>query len=204
MPRRYQKKKNSKSLAALSHKVAKLARETKPEVKEDISNMASTTVDDAGLFASFAGPVAGTADNQRIGSVIRGLSLDVRGRIVANGVSAATVRVIWVKDHQNNITLTSKILRYFGTSAAILSPLQDDYRRHFTLLSDRTYEVVPGTAKDSVTFHQKLKLNCPLVWDDAGVLQKNGIKMFAYSSHPAGSSSKPLIQMASTFYYTDV
>ncbi len=113
------------------------------------------------------------------------------------------MRVIFFKDKVNTLSLPLSILRYAGTDQGVNSPLSDDQRNSFVILSDRTYKVAPNQSNDKTTFHLKKKLNFPSLWSDSGVQVGNSIKVLVLSDHASGSSNKPLMKMAGSFVYTD-
>lgn len=202
--RRNYRRNPKRSVAALSKKVDKIARVTKPEVKELYTNMAPVSVDQAGSSGQLsAGLAQGLTDESRIGNKVQPLSFDIRGTIEAVGVVSGSVRIIFIKDKLNKVTLPIHVLRYTGTNQVINSPYSDDFKQNFTVLSDRTYRVSPGQSNDKLHFHIKKRLKFPMLWDDAGAATKNPVKVFFYSDQPTGGTNKPLMSMSGALKFTD-
>lgn len=197
------RRRNGKSLAQVSKKLDKLARVTKPEIKELYMNMATGSVDYDGSVSVLNNVPSGTTDETRIGTKIQSLSLDIRGTILATGIASSCVRVIFFKDKLNTISLPLSVLRYAGTDQGINSPYSDDQRNSFQILSDRTYKVAPNQSNDQAIFHLKKKLNFPTKWADSGTQVGNVLKVLVLSDHASGSSNKPLMRMAGTYYFSD-
>lgn len=202
--RKFVKTHEGKSVAALNRKVNKLARATKPERKHAVFNATPGSVDDGGSIQPLVAIGPGVSDEQRIGNKVKLLRLSARAHIQAVGVSGATVRLIMYRDKNSLVATSLSVLRYAGTGQAIISPYNDDTRQDWTLLMDKTYHVFPGTDKDAITVNISRKLNSTVLWNDSAGLEQGDIKLLAISSHPAGSSSKPLFSVAGQFFYTDV
>lgn len=192
-----------RSVAALNRKVNRLARRTKPERKHAAFNSTAANVDYDGGIQPLVSIGPGTTDEQRVGNRVRLTYMVGRGVIQAVGVSGARVRIILYRDHNSLVTAPLSVLRYVGDQGCI-SPYNDDTRQDFTILSDKTYHVQPGTEKDSASFNFSRKINKTVLWNDAAGIEENNIKMLAISSHPTGSSSKPLLSYSGQFFYTDV
>lgn len=199
----HRRRPKGKSLAQVSKKLDRLARVTKPEIKEHYGNLASGSVDHDGSVSILNNVPVGNTDETRIGTKVQSLKLDYRGTVTATGVDSSLVRIIFYKDKVNSVSLPLTVLRYAGTDQAINSPISDDQRNSFIILSDRTYKVVPNASNDKVTFHIKKKLNFPTMWADSGTQVGNAVKMLAISDHASASSNKPLLKMAGSFLYTD-
>lgn len=202
--RNYHRRKPKRNLAALNKKVNKIARVTKPEIKELYTNMSPVSIDQNGGSGQIsAGLAQGLTDESRVGNKVQALSFDMRGTIQAVGVSSSLVRVIFIKDKLAKVTLPIHVLRYTGANQVINSPYSDDFKQNFTVLSDRTYRVCPGQSNDLLAFHIKKRLDLPLLWDDAGAATKNPIKVFYYSNQPSGGSNLPIMSMSGDLKFTD-
>lgn len=218
-PRRRQRappRKRVPSNKTLNKKIQKINRNI--ELKESDMNIASTALNPVGIVRSFVDAIAqGTADNQRVGTMISPTSLQFRAYLRSNtttvGPSTSRLIVAWDKqaDQLNPpVSGANGVLDSTVVTNELLSPFNHDNIERYTILYDKVFTLNVNSSTSSTTtvpngkyIKKKIKLSRNIRYGTIGAgvpITNNLVFIWLTDTLLAG---QPTFEMGSRLYYKD-
>lgn len=203
--RTYRRKAPSRSVAALSKKVARIDKRTKVEYKK-LYNRNTTVVDCdyTGFLHNLSEIPSSISDNGKIGDEVRAVNLQLRYSLFT-GTEISRVRVIVFRDYLNQVTLPNEWLVYAGTAQCPISPRVDKNLPWGVTLYDKVHNLSDyGTP--IVGGGRNIKIDKTIQFGDGvSTVTANAIKLLVIADVADGLSaaSKPKFLYSSVLSYTD-
>lgn len=201
-------KKNKMTIAKLDHRVTKMAKYLRPEVKHfyDATGAAQTFDYNGVMGANSFLPAQGVLANQRVGDQVYLLGCKFRITFTGSAAQSHQIRFGLFIDKENNLTALSDVLRSLGAAAAaaggvtnssytaykdVLWTMKRDIRTDLTVNEDlvrhysmwipirRRVRFIPGTTN----------------------ALGNAVKFFAVCN---SNTNLPSFQFEADFMYTDI
>jgi len=146
------------AIAKLEKRVSKLAKVDAPEMNYEDTNSIGTISTTATLTSSYLPVTRGTTIDTFDKNELMIKKIEVRGSIGNTGTIAVRARVIWFQGKNENAATPSDA-DILAVPTDINSHYNWDTIKHFKILSDKTYNVNPGSNVASqayVTVHNKM------------------------------------------------
>lgn len=172
------------------------------ETKYKDYDRTETSINQNGVLRTLNDPAQGTSASTRVGDSILMKSIDIRGEIYAN-TSPAYLRMILIIDKQNTITTAAQILENTGTYYSVHSQYNQDNRKQFSVLYDRTRFVDQTTNQDNHLFHIRKKLSRHVKFDTGTITINTGALKLLCISNANVAAAEPTTRYRSRFTYID-
>lgn len=157
-----------------------------------------------------ADPAQGQTTQTRIANEISPYMLELRGKVEANYASAnegAVLRLIVIQSKQrfipNTLTssITQRLLAVQNTVNVPYMPYDDDNRKHYTVLYDRTFNVNNTNGNGVTTFQKKIRVKRPVRFYAAGTTETEGQIFVCAVSNQAAAG--PRLTWYTRLHYKD-
>lgn len=149
---------------------------------------------------------AGTTDSARIGDKISLSSLHMNVTLERNNAGdLPAIRVFIIWDKQNTIATPGDILFVgSGSPFSYLSALVVDDRRHFSVLSDKIYQL-DSAGPNNITYRIRKGLRKTTQFDGGSTTVVQGaLKVIVFSSTDSAASNKAQMHAYFRVRYTDL
>jgi len=181
------------------------------EIKNDYINFDQTQIDYNGAITTPVNAIAqGVEVAARIGRDITCRGVDFRYRVEQNSTTPNSIRVIVVLDKDASLTSTSDLfyngLAGFtvGSRRAPLSFYNRNNRSQFTILYDKLHDFDQTTGDCQAYERVKIKTHHKTTFmDNSTVIAENALRVFAISDQAPAAGSRPTLEWAMSYYYTD-
>lgn len=159
-------------------------------------------------------PTQGADTDARIGRSITCSGIDFRYRVGCNTNAPLAygnaIRVIVVLDRDASLTATSDLLYdgvagfTVGTTRAPLSFYNRNNRSQFKILYDKIHDFDNGEGDLQAYEFVKIKTNHKTTFVDNGnVVSENALRVFVISDVAPAGTTRPTLEFAMSYYYTD-
>jgi len=196
-------------LAGEVSKLKKVVNDT--EIKNDYINFDQTQIDYNGSITTPVNAITQGVDvDARIGRSIQCHGIDFRYRVEQNTTAQNSIRVIVVLDKDASLTQTADLLYNglagftVGSRRAPLSFYNRNNRSQFTILYDKIHDFDQVTGDCQAYERVKLKTKHKTTFvDNSNVIAENALRVFAISDQAPAAGTRPTLEWAMSYYYTD-
>lgn len=202
MPAKPTKKKVDKN----AKEIAKIKRQLKEDTEvKYIHKTYNDVVDWDGTMTIVNNPIQGVGNNQRVGNSIRNLNLKIKGQINFDQTSTTTnyspVRMIIIRDHNNDIATTGDFLFFSGNQYAPNEHYSFADKSRYTLLYDKRWIINENHVTQNIDFTVKVN-SVSLFTGATSTIRSNAIKVFLISNRDTADYEPQFIWL-SELTYTD-